>query len=465
MKKPAPQSLVVETIALDAVPDILSLLPASNPLLWWRKGAGMVGLGHTLSLEFSGPRRVSEAASTWQAIAAAAQVSDPLQIPGTGLIAFGAFSFSSESRMPSVLVVPRVIIGRRNGRAWITRIRFAEEAATTGMIPIIRPARLSRSEARSEARSLAHSATGTATDTAASKAVADSAARSLAESRTTLPAVTRVEHAASVILSPGEQTEAGFITAVENAIARIRTHEVSKVVLARDLVGHLATEDDIRSTVSNLAQSYPDCWTFAVDGLIGSSPETLVSVHGNRMEARVLAGTASRGLDVASDDESAAELASSTKDLDEHGFAVRSVVEALTPFTSQLTTSEGPFTLKLPNLWHLATDISAALTQGSTSLDVVQALHPTAAVAGTPTAQAVAVISELEPFDRGRYAGPVGWIGADGDGEWAIALRCAQVSGDTITAYAGCGIVVDSVAETELNETFMKFRPIVDALS
>ena len=95
----------------------------------------------------------------------------------------------------------------------------------------------------------------------------------------------------------------------------------------------------------------------------------------------------------------------------------------------------------------------------------MQALHPTADVAGTPTAAAVAIIAELEPFDRGRYAGPVGWIGADGDGEWAIALRCAQVTGSTITAYAGCGIVADSVAETELNETFMKFRPIIDALS
>jgi menaquinone-specific isochorismate synthase len=121
--------------------------------------------------------------------------------------------------------------------------------------------------------------------------------------------------------------------------------------------------------------------------------------------------------------------------------------------------------LKLPNLWHLATDIAGTLASGSNSLDLVFALHPTAAVAGTPTVAAVEVIDDLEPFDRGRYAGPVGWIGADGDGEWAIALRCAQLTDSTVTAYAGCGIVSDSVPANELVETEMKFRPIVDALS
>ncbi len=119
----------------------------------------------------------------------------------------------------------------------------------------------------------------------------------------------------------------------------------------------------------------------------------------------------------------------------------------------------------LPNLWHLATDISAKLSGGASSLDLVSALHPTAAVAGTPMLSAVEVIDELEPFDRGRYAGPVGWIGADGDGEWAIALRCAQRAGDQVTAYAGGGIIAESIPEMELAETGMKFRPIVDALS
>jgi menaquinone-specific isochorismate synthase len=180
----------------------------------------------------------------------------------------------------------------------------------------------------------------------------------------------------------------------------------------------------------------------------------------------VLAGTMSRGRDADADTEAALALATSPKDADEHEFAVQSVLASLRPHTSSITASEVPFTLKLPNLWHLATDVDGTLSDGSTSLDLVAALHPTAAVAGTPTQSALALIHELEPFDRGRYAGPVGWIGADGDGEWAIALRCAQVkpNGD-ITAYAGCGIVLDSIPEHELAETRMKFRPIVEAFA
>ena len=144
---------------------------------------------------------------------------------------------------------------------------------------------------------------------------------------------------------------------------------------------------------------------------------------------------------------------------------MQNVLASLREHSADVTASEQPFTLKLPNLWHLASDIEGELTDGSTSLDLVRALHPTAAVAGTPTATALALIEQLEPFDRGRYAGPVGWIGADGDGEWAVALRSAQVRDDTITAYAGAGIVSESVPQRELLETRMKFRPIVEALA
>jgi menaquinone-specific isochorismate synthase len=187
-------------------------------------------------------------------------------------------------------------------------------------------------------------------------------------------------------------------------------------------------------------------------------------VQDGSVTARVLAGTASRGADADADQQAAVDLVTSAKDQDEHQFAVQSVLASLRPHTSHVLTSEMPFTLKLPNLWHLATDIEGTLTDDATSLDLIDALHPTAAVAGSPTPAAVALIDQLEPFDRGRYAGPVGWVGADGDGEWAIALRCAQVEpGGDVTAYAGCGIVGESVPEKELTETRMKFRPIVDA--
>ena len=188
----------------------------------------------------------------------------------------------------------------------------------------------------------------------------------------------------------------------------------------------------------------------------------------------MLAGTAPRGADADADTAASLALATSAKDQDEHLYAVQSVLAALRPHTSALAASEQPFTLKLPNVFHLATDVEGELAGGASALDLVAALHPTAAVAGTPTDAAIEVIRRLEPFDRGRYAGPVGWVDANGDGEWAIALRCAQFDldgsarrSDTIplVAHAGAGIVAGSDPEAELLETRVKFRPIVDALA
>ena len=141
-----------------------------------------------------------------------------------------------------------------------------------------------------------------------------------------------------------------------------------------------------------------------------------------------------------------------------------SVVNSLQGVSSHAVADEHPFTLKLANVWHLATDIEATLPAQVSSLDVVAAIHPSAAVAGSPTDTALAMISQSEPFDRGRYAGPVGWMDASGDGEWSIALRCAQWSPQgTITAYAGAGIVADSDPESELLETRLKFKPVLSA--
>lgn len=384
----------------------------------------MVGLGVIETLSFSGRTRIKDAGAAWREVAEAASISDSVNVAGSGLIAFGTFAFRSTSEVPSVLIIPRLIVGQRSGVTWLTRIGFEDEEV---------------------------------------EQLTESTAQKLFEEQ--VSASEQLGAAPVVHLSPASLSEAGFTSAVNKAIERIDSGEVEKVVLARELEGTLAGTQDLRVAITRLAESYPDCWTFSVDGLFGSSPETLITVHGQKVTARVLAGTARRGSDTASDLSNAAELASSNKDLDEHGFATRSVVNALAPYAEQLTVSDAPFTLKLPNLWHLATDIAGTLASGSNSLDLVFALHPTAAVAGTPTAAAVEVIDDLEPFDRGRYAGPVGWIGAEGDGEWAIALRCAQLSGSTVTAYAGCGIVTDSVAEKELVETEMKFRPIIDALS
>lgn len=407
-ERPAPV-LTVETMAIDDFGALIPRLDREHPLLWQRRGFGLAGLGEATRFEFSGPTRMADAASAWQSIVAQATVSDPLARTGTGLLALGSFSFSAHSRTRSVLIVPSVVFGRDGQGSWLTRIGV-------GALPPV-------------------------------------------------PAATPFGDEYRITLVPGSMTADAYRSAVESAVTHIRAGELSKVVLARELVGHLPADADLRRVIGDLALGYPDCWTFAIDGFFGSSPETLVSVSQGSVTARVLAGSAARGTDAASDQEAANALATSPKDQDEHQYAVQSVLASLRAHSPNVIASEVPFTLKLPNLWHLASDVDGTLTDGSTALDLIASVHPTAAVAGTPTSAALDLIEELEPFDRGRYAGPVGWVGADGDGEWAIALRSAQVvSGGDVIAYAGAGIVAESDPERELMETKMKFRPVVEAL-
>ena len=424
--------LVVHTVPLSSAPPLTEVLERHAPLVWRRRGAGIVGYGEVRRLTFAGPTRIADAARAWRDIAGRASVSNSVGVTGTGLVAFGTFAFADNSTTTSTLVIPRAIIGRRDGTTWLTLIRESNEPDSVF-------------------------------ESAPDKALAAEAIAS------DLMRVEPLHGHPHVEFHPGAQSPDGYRQAVASAIARISAGDASKVVLARDLVGELPEGADLRPLVIDLAQGYPDCWTFSIDGLIGASPETLVAVAATTVDARVLAGTAARGKDPHGDLEAAAALATSTKDLDEHAFAVRSVIDALSPLTGSLRAGE-PYTLKLPNVWHIATDVSGTLGNGTSSLDLVDALHPTAAVAGTPTSAALAIIDELEPFDRGRYAGAVGWVGANGDGEWAVALRCMQVEtlpngSQRVTAHAGAGVVADSHPDSELIETTMKFRPIVDALT
>jgi menaquinone-specific isochorismate synthase len=401
----------VTTTAIADPGSLVALLAPRHPLAFLRDGDGIVGIGEALRLEFSGPSRIVDAAAAWRSLAAASTVDDAVRLPGSGLVAFGSFAFSSASAATSLLIVPAIIVGRRNGVSWVTRIGAA------GSLP-----------------------------GAATRLHAAPAGKPFTAS-----------------LTPGHMSPKAYAAGVASAIGHIAAGQASKIVLARDLVGQIPADSDLRLPIARLTATYPETFTFALEGLIGSSPETLVRVQGNTVNARVLAGTAARGEDAAADAIARATFATSAKDLAEHDFARASVIASLEPHASGLSTDPQPFPLALPNLWHLASDVTGTLTDGSSALDLVAALHPTAAVAGTPTDVALQLIAQLEPFDRGRYAGPVGWVGADGDGEWAVALRCAQVDGTTVTAYAGAGIVAGSDPARELAETTLKFQPIADA--
>ena len=396
---------------------LVARLGSREPLAFLRNGDGIVGLGEALRLEFTGPTRITDAAAAWASLAASSTVADAVRLPGTGLVAFGSFAFADSSAATSVLIVPQVILGRRDGVSWVTRLSLTPVA--------------SRDDANGE--------------------VADAEGH-------------HVRHLGEVhaTFGPGALDPDGYRAAVASAVERIRGGEARKVVLARDIVASIPVDADLRLPLANLAEAYPDTFTFAVAGLIGSSPETLVRAQSGTVSARVLAGSAARGADPTSDATAASTLAASRKDVEEHSFAIRSVLTALAPLSADVAATRA-FPLRLPNLWHLASDVTGTLNGDSSALDLVAALHPTAAVAGAPTDVALALIAELEPFDRGRYAGPVGWVDGNGDGEWAVALRCAQVDGDRVAAYAGAGIVAGSDPARELAETGLKLRPIIEA--
>jgi menaquinone-specific isochorismate synthase len=255
--------------------------------------------------------------------------------------------------------------------------------------------------------------------------------------------------------------------AVAEAVRRMRGGELLKAVFAHDL---LATADeplDPRFLLRELAERYPTCWCFAVDGLVGATPELLLRREGTRVSSRVLAGTCWPGEAGCGDAADAGTaLMASAKDREEHRYAVDSLVERLRPLCEDVHAPADPSLLQLHNLVHLASDVTATLdgTEPPTLLDLAAAVHPTAAVGGTPREPALRLIAELEGMDRGRYSGPVGWLDAAGDGELGVALRCAEVSGSTARLFAGCGVVADSDPDTEVREAAAKLVPIRQAL-
>ena len=408
--------LVVRTVLVDDTGPLLDLLPpASDVTAWVRRGEGLVGWGTAAVCRTRGPGRFAQAREWWRDLAGSAVVRDEAALPGTGLVCFGSFAFADEPG-DSVLVVPKVLVGRRGGATWVTTIGVGSIPAHPDLSPSEPPA--------------------------------------------APPGVTFADGALS-----GTEWE----TVVAEAVRRINAGALEKVVLARDLYAPAREEVDVRWPLGRLATSYPMCWTFHVDGLFGATPEMLVRRERGLVTSRVLAGTIRRTGDDARDLALAATLARSSKDLEEHEYAVRSVADALAPHCSSMNVPEAPFVLHLPNVMHLATDVAGVVHDTAdptaTSLDLAASLHPSAAVGGTPTDRATDLITEIEGMDRGRYAGPVGWMDVSGDGEWGLALRSAEIDGARVRLFAGCGIVADSDPAAELAEGQAKFVPVRDSLA
>jgi menaquinone-specific isochorismate synthase len=416
-----PDRLVVRTVAIPDPGDLLARLPGQAALAWIRRGDGLVGWGESARVTIpSGEDRFTAGEKWLRELFDGAAVTDKLAVPGSGPVAFGSFTFDPASD-GSVLVVPRTVVGRRAGRAWLTTINDGhhEQQAKRPLLPPV-----------------------------------------------------------AVRWHDGSLSAMQWQRAVAKAIARIRTGDLDKVVLARDLYAAAAGDIDVRLLLARLAARYPDCYTFSCAGLAGATPELLIRREGLKVSSLVLAGTTPRGAGPGEDDALGGALLASAKDVEEHAYAVADVRASLAPRCSELSIDPRPSLLRLANAQHLATRVHGQLATGGpadrgrqagertapTALALAADLHPTAAVCGTPAGPAMELIRELEGMDRGRYAGPVGWVDAQGNGEWGIALRCAELDGPRARLFAGCGIVADSDPAAELAEAQVKFRPVQDAL-
>ena len=403
--------LIARTVAVSDPGRLLDLLPADSSLAWLRKGEGIVGWGEAASVHTRGADRFRDASEWWHEVVRVAAIADEVDTPGSGLVCLASFGFA-DTPGDSVLIVPSVIVGKRGDTCWVTTIGHHDVPA-----PPLTP--------------------------------------------TTPP-----DPPVNLTYSDGARSGADWEGVVWEAVLHLNAGELDKVVLARDLVATADAPIDVRWPLQRLGTTYEMCWTFHVDGMFGATPEMLVRRERGLVTSRVLAGTIRRTGDDAHDLALAGQLARSSKDLEEHEYAVRSVADALAPYCSSMNVPEAPFVLHLPNVMHLATDVAGVAGDGGgTVLDLAAALHPSAAVGGTPTKLAVEMIAEIEGMDRGRYAAPVGWMDANGDGEFGIALRSAELRGVTVRLFAGCGIVAGSDPEAELAESQAKFVPVRDSLA
>jgi menaquinone-specific isochorismate synthase len=392
--------------------NFLDQVPEPAVVAWVRRSAGLAGWGEAARVTLpTGADRFTAAEKWLGELTDRTHIDDRVRRGGSGLVAFGTFTFDDSSD-GSVLIVPRAVLGRDGtGNAWLTTITPEGERpwAPGPFGPPVPPGDIRW-------------------------------------------------HDGSLSAPEWEQ-------AVGEAVHRI-THsaELQKVVLARDLHASADSPIDPRVLLRWLAPRYPGCFTFACDGLVGATPELLIRKTGWEVSSLVLAGTSPRGATQAEDSELARILLGSAKENEEHEYAAVSLRDTLSPLCTAMHVAPRPELIRLPNVQHLGTWVHGTLASERSALALVAAVHPTAAVGGTPTGTAVEVIRELECMDRERYAGPVGWIDADGNGEWGIALRCAQLSGDRAHLFAGCGIVAGSDPAAELAETESKFRPMRNAL-
>jgi menaquinone-specific isochorismate synthase len=346
------------------------------------------------------------------------RIEDEVGSPGSGPVAFGALPFDRSAA--ANLVIPRIIHGHAaEGARWRTEIAPIGGTGSSAVTP----------EGNGEALPSLQSATPSTVDLRSVRSARD------------------------------------WCAAVEAATTRIKAGELTKVVLARELLVQTDTPISATQLYRRLLQLYPAALCFVIDGFVGASPELLVSRVGEIVRAHPMAGTTPRTGDVDLDQRRANELLSSQKNRKEHQITIDMVHETLLPWCSYLDAEPVPSVVAAGPVQHLASSVEGRLSRPTPNvLDLVAALHPTPAVGGWPREPALKLIDELEQADRGPYAGPVGWTDAQGNGAFAVGIRAVELSDCSARLFAGVGVVADSDPESELEETRAKAQALLGAI-
>lgn len=409
------EHLVACTRRLDAEVDLVDLA-GDDGVLMAHQGLGLAGRGVALRVPVRLADGAEAAARIHQALGAI-EGDDPLVRPGTGAVALGALPFDPAAE--GTLTVPALMVGRdEDGTRWVTTVHPG------GRDPL----------------------------------------EALAEVLEAVPESDPVRSPFHFSLS-AERDPRDWCAAVAQATDVLVGSAEAKVVLARAI--RVEADQPVRPSVvlGRLARSYPSCHLFLADGFLGASPELLVARRGERVRCHPMAGTAPRSSEPSTDARLAAGLLASAKDRREHQITIDMVHDTLLGWCSYLDWQPEPEIVAVANVQHLATLMEGRLSAPAPSvIELVAALHPTPAVGGHPRAQALALIAELEHLDRGRYAGPVGWVDAAGNGTWAVAIRAAQLDGTRARCFAGAGVVADSDPGQELEETRNKLQAVLSAL-
>ena len=385
----------------------LTAIAGSDGMLFVRNGVGFATRGIAA-------RVASHEAKDFLATI---QVDDSVNAPGSGPVLIGAIPF--DSQQPHDFVLPKLLVCKSDdGRCWVTTIQDTE---------------LDKSESIDLDLSPIH-----------------------------VPSAT----SSSYTVTPGVDIET-YLHAVTAARDAVRSGTITKAVIARDVIVTSSQPIDIHSVLLRLRNSFGSSYQFSVDGFVGASPELLVSIVDGEVSSHPLAGTAPRTGDPTTDAQLATSLLSSSKNQIEHRIVIDAVHDTLLPWCSYLDWEPEASIVAVANVQHLGTHMLGRLSEPFLHvLDAVYALSPTPALGGHPRDKALKLIADVEGMSRGRYGGAVGWFDAQGNGVWAVAIRCAEYSNNNMTArlFAGGGIVADSDSLAELAETQAKLQAMLAAI-